>query len=153
METSAIMAFASAIFAAAIAITVGWHERRSIAHWSFLLGMAMLAAESICAGLAADAVPPEQIMYWQKWKFAVMALLPGVWLFFSLTYARGNYREFLVKWRVALISFCIAPLTLTILFNGRLINSVVRSTHGDHWIMRLGASGLALYLLLLLAAV
>src|ERR1043166_739910 len=153
MDTSAIMAFASAVFAVTIAIIVAWHERRLIANWSFLLGMAALAAESICAGMAADALPLEQIVFWQKWKFVAMALLPSVWLFFSLTYARGNYREFLLKWRIPLVGFSILPIVLATAFNGSLINSVVRSSHGEHWILRLGAAGIILYLLLLVAAV
>ena len=73
-----------------------------------------------------------------------MSLLPGTWLLFSLTYARGNYREFIGRWRFALAAAFIAPLTLAVLFRDHLIvNVYVAEAHG--WVFALGWSGMAIY--------
>src|SRR5437868_3182960 len=152
MDLSVILAFASALFALAMALTLAWHERRSLAYWAFIAGMIVLAAEGICSGLAADAMTPEATIYWQNWSLVAMALLPGPWLLFTLTYARGNYREFLVKWRLLLIAAFAAPIALALFSGGKFI-ALGHTTTGDHWILRLGAAGLGLYLLFLLSAV
>ena len=73
-----------------------------------------------------------------------MSLLPGTWLLFSLTYARGNYREFIGRWRFALAAAFIAPLTLAVLFRDDLVVDVhVAEAHG--WVFALGWSGMAIY--------
>src|SRR5437867_4000687 len=115
MDISAILAFASAIFAVTMAFTVAWHERRSIAHWSLAAGMVVLATESLFSGLSADALAPAEAAHWQNWRLLASSFLPGIWLFFSLCYARGNYREFLVRWRLPLISAFLAPVGLALL--------------------------------------
>src|SRR5438445_11069044 len=98
MDFTVILAFGSGLLAVALALTVAWHERRSLAHWAFGTGMVLLAAESVFSGLAADSVLPEEVIYWQNWRLFIMAFLPSTWLFLSLTYARGNVREFLATW-------------------------------------------------------
>jgi hypothetical protein len=90
MDLAVILAYASALFAIALALTTAWRERRSLTYWFFAAGMAGLAAESIFAGLSLDEVGPQEIIYWQNWRLLAMSLLPAPWLFFSLTYARGN---------------------------------------------------------------
>ncbi len=147
------MAFASAIFGAMTALIVAWHERRSLAHWAFVAGMAAFAVESILSGLAADAVLPEDIAFWQNWRFIAMAFLPGIWLFFSLTYARGHYREFTTNWRLPLAAAFLVPIAMVALAGGKLIASIGRTTTGDHWILKLGGQALILQLVFLIGAI
>src|SRR5437667_1750654 len=123
MDLSVILAFGSAILAIAIALTVAWHERRSLAHWLFVAGMGVFAAESVLSALSADAVAPQEIVRWQNYRLASMALLPGIWLLFSLTYARGNYKDFLSKWRFPLGAAFLAPIALVLLAAGSLVTS------------------------------
>jgi putative PEP-CTERM system histidine kinase len=153
MDPSVILAFAAAVLAAALAMTVAWQQRRSKAYWSFATGMAILAVESVLSGLSTDAVLPNEIVYWEHWRLLAVSLLPGPWLLFSLTYARGNAREFLAKWRVPLAGAFIVPLALTLLCRGNLAVEVDRADSGDFWFFRLGFVGVAFYLLLLLSAV
>ena len=56
------------------------------------------------------------MVYWQSWRLLAMSLLPGIWLFFSLSYGRGNYREFLARWRFLLIAAFLIPLVLMVFF-------------------------------------
>jgi putative PEP-CTERM system histidine kinase len=114
MNTAAMLAFASAIFCGVVAVTVIWNERRSVVHLAFVAGMALLALESIFSGLAwqATTVSWNQVLYWQGCKLWTDSLLPGVWLFFALSYGRGNYREFLNRWKFLLVAAFLVPLGL-----------------------------------------
>src|SRR5258708_38935307 len=123
MEPTVILCFISALFAGGIALGTAWQGRRSVARWAFIAGMAVLAAENVLAILSADAVLPEDIVYWQRWKFLATSLLPGTWLLFSLTYARGNFREFLTKWRLPLVTAFVLPIGVVMVFGRSLLVS------------------------------
>ena len=64
--------------------------------------MATLAIESLLAGVSLNAGTLNGALHWQRLVFIAKSLLPGFWLWFSLAYSRGNYREFLTKWRLVL---------------------------------------------------
>ena len=145
--------FASAACSGALAIGVLFRARRSVARWTFAAGMAVLAAEGVCSGLTAGATSPEGIIYWQQWSLLALSLLPGVWLVFSLSYARGNAREFLTKWRLPLAGAFLLPVALAAVFRESLIISLQLDAAADHWMLRLGWSGIALYLFLLVGSV
>ena len=98
VQTDVLLAVSGAVFAAALAVTAGWNGRRSLAQLAFACGMAVLALESMFATLAASVAAPDQMLYWQNWRFASTSLLPGLWIFFSFTYARGNDRELWRRW-------------------------------------------------------
>jgi hypothetical protein len=153
MNSEVIIVFISAAFSGALAFTVAWHERRSIAHWAFTAGMLALALEGIFAGLAADAALPEDVVYWQDWRLVAMSCLPGLWLFFSLSYGRGNYREFLKRWSFFLILAFAGPIGLAVMFREELIASIGQADTNQHVILRLGTPGVILNLLFLLGAV
>lgn len=153
METAFILAFASAILSGTMALGVVWVGRRSLAHWSFAVGMAVLAIESLFAGLAANAVAKDNLLYWQNCRLVAMCFLPASWLFFSLSYARGNARENLARWRLGLVAAFLVPVGLAIAFRDRLIMLDYPTGPAGPWLLRLGAPGLALNLLFLLSAV
>ena len=120
-NASALLAFTSAFFGVALAVAVVANRRRSLVHFFFAAGMLALAAESTFNGLSFKATTVEEIVYWQHWRLLATSFLPGIWLFFSLSYSRGNHQEFLQRWRLALVAFFFAPLVLGIFFNGELI--------------------------------
>ena len=153
MSPASILAFAAFLCAGGLAFAVAWYERRSIVHWSFAAGMAALAVESLFFGLSANAVVLDAAAHWQFLGMVAMSFLPGFWLFFSLTYARGNYREFLARWRlVAAVAF-IAPVVLALTFPDEVIIAVGKPSGTEHLMLRLGFAGTGLHLLLLLSAV
>lgn len=147
-----MLAFASAIFCGILALIVAWNERRSLAHWAFVLGMVALAVEDVCFALTADAASPQEMVAWQNWRLIAMSFLPGVWLIFSLTYARGNYSEFLKRWRWFLAAAFVLPIGLAIVFGDDLIVKVGQTETG-HWMFGLGIPGTVLNLFFLLGAV
>ena len=147
-----MLAFASAVLCGTLALMVVWNSRRSVARWTFVVGMAAMAAEEVFFALAVDAVKPDEMVYWQNWSLAAMSLLPGIWLLFSLTYARGNYSEFLKRWRWALVAAFLLPIGLVILNGDDFIVSISKTKTGP-LMFNLGIPGYALNLLSLIGLV
>src|ERR1700722_7956897 len=152
MNIAEILAFTGALFSGALAFIVTWRERGSVAHRSFAAGMAVLAIEGIFNRLSLDATSLEEMIYWQDWVLISISFLPGIWLLFSLSYGRGNHREFLNRWRFFLILAFLIPVGLVVLFRGKLIVSANQNDAG-HWIFALGIPGISLNLLFLVGAV
>jgi putative PEP-CTERM system histidine kinase len=153
MSYASIIAFGSALFGGAMALATAFKARRSLPHWSFAAGMAALAAESLFSGLAANSALLETVAYWQGYTFLAMAFLPGFWLCFSLTYARGNYREFLAHWQLVLAAAFITPLVLALFFPDEVITAIGKPTEDGPLMLRLGLAGTGLHLVFLLSAV
>jgi putative PEP-CTERM system histidine kinase len=148
MNTANLFAFICALFGSALAFTVLWNERRSPVHLSFVLGMVVLVVESVLNGLSFQT-DFKDAMYWQQWRLVTMSFLPGIWLFFSLTYGRGNYREFIRRWKFALLAaFLIPPATAIACFQ-----SLVVIAEPPKPALMLETPGVALNLFLLAGAV
>ena len=152
MNVAGIITLISAFFSGALAFLVGWRERGSVAHRAFVGGMVALAMESIFNGLSLNATSVGEMTYWQGWGLLSSSFLPGIWLFFSLCYGRGNYREFLKRWRFFWILMFLIPVGLAVLFHNRLIVSAIQ-TRGGQWMFPLEIPGIVLNLLFLLGAV
>jgi len=152
MNIAAVLAFAGALFSGALAFVVFWRERGSVAYRSFVAGMAVLALESALNGLSLNAASVEEMVYWQNWVMASVSLLPGIWLLFSLCYGRGNFREFLKRWRFILVLAFLMPVGLVIMCRGQLIVSANQNYVG-HLIFSLGMPGIVLNCLFLLGVV
>lgn len=153
MNNAVIFAFTGASVSGALALVFAWYERRSMAHLSFVLGMALLAAESVFSGLTATATLPVEMVYWQNWRLLAMSFLPGVWLFFSLSYGRGNHWEFIARRRLLLGAAFLIPVVLMIWFRNALIVSVGQAEAGGHWMFGLGKPGIFLNIFFLIGAV
>jgi putative PEP-CTERM system histidine kinase len=83
-----------------------------------------------------------------------MSLLPCVWLLFSLTYARGNSREFLRRWRYTLGASLALPALLAFACPKRLLFSPLDLNEENvQWVFRLQPAGVALEVLILIGAV
>ena len=138
--------------AVGVALSVAAQARRSIPRWSFAVGMGLLAVESFCSGFGTDAILPETLVHWQSISLFALALLPGTWLLFTLTYARGNPSGFVRRWRVILLMSFLVPVGVAVVFHQQLIFAVAAPVPGQ-WLLQLGTPGRALYVILLLSAV
>jgi putative PEP-CTERM system histidine kinase len=150
MNIPAIIAFIGALFSGVLAFVVSWRGRAT-ARRSFAASMFVLAIESLFNGLAFDASYAEEKFFWEQCGLVAMSFLPGTWLFFSLSYGRGNYRDFLRRWRFALALAFLIPISLAILFRGQLIVSVNEAD--GRWIYGLGKTGVALNLMFLAGSI
>lgn len=153
MNDIAVLGFVSAICGLALALAVACRARRSLVPWSFVAGMAVLGMESLFAALAARSGIPRDIVHWEWLTLVTMSFAPGVWLLFSLSYARGNYREFLIQWRLVLTAAFLAPVLLVLLFPDELVVNIGRTAANQHWVLGLGIPGIVLNLLFLVFAV
>jgi putative PEP-CTERM system histidine kinase len=153
MSHVAILAFAGASFSGALALVFTWYERRSIAHLSFVAGMIGLAAECVFSGLAASSNLPDELVFWENWSLLAMSFLPGIWLVFSLSYGRGNHREFIVRWRFLLVVFFIIPIFLIFLFRNALIIKIGQENADAPLMLSLGMPGVFLQIFFLIGSV
>ena len=112
-----MLALAAAIFSAALAAAAACRKQRSLATWCFSAGMLTFALESLFGAIGNDALPPERAAFWETVALVAKSFLPGVWLTFSLTYSRANYRDFLVRSRWLVVgAFLIPVLSLAALY-------------------------------------
>jgi putative PEP-CTERM system histidine kinase len=110
VTSSSILAFVAALVSSLLGIAALVRKPGSVASWGFFAGMETLAIESVLDGISMNALLPEKVVEWQAFVFVARSFLPGWWLLFSLTYSRGNYREFLAKWRYPLALAFVIPL-------------------------------------------
>jgi putative PEP-CTERM system histidine kinase len=153
MNHSIILDFAAAAASGAVALVFAWYERRSVAHLSFVAGMILLAMEGVFAGLTASASLPGEMVFWQSCRLLAMAFLPGMWLLFSLSYGRGNHREFVARWRWMLGAFFLVPVILIAGFRNSLIVSLEPAKTSNNLMFGLGTPGVALNIFFLVGTV
>ena len=140
MNVTFALAISAAILSGTLALGVAIRAKRSFVRWTFVLGMLALSTESVLSGMSVDAVVPGEVVHWEMLRMIVVSLLPGVWILFSLSYSRGNAREFLAKWRLIVAAAFLLPAGLVVLFRENLIASIAGSAIEDHWILRLRPS-------------
>ena len=152
MNAAALLAIASAILCGVLALLTVWREKRSIVHLTFVAGLLALAAETVFRSLSWAAAGIQETVGWQYAGLAPTALLPGLWLFFSLSYGRGNYREFLKRWQYLLLAAFLIPIILVAVAAEELF-SVSRPVETGQLTLALGATGYMLTVLFLVSMV
>ncbi|RXK52930.1 PEP-CTERM system histidine kinase PrsK [Oleiharenicola lentus] len=154
MSLEIILDYVGVLLAGLLGCAALLRANGSADRWAFAVGMLLLAAERLCAGLAVQRadLPPE-VFKWQVWRLHLVALLPAPWLAFSLTYARGNAREFLRKWRFGLLAAALLPPVVALALRQDLIISSHALGDSQTLLLRLGLAGTAMQLALLAAAI
>ena len=112
----------------------------ALASWLFFAGMVLLAAEPALDYQVALAASAAEIDHWLRRSMLLKSLVPGVWLGFSLVYARGNQDEFLSHWKWTLLTALLIPVALVLGFPDRLFGAVER---GTGMAIQLGSAGKA----------
>ena len=113
---SSIMSYIAAAGAFGIAVAVVLRNYRSFIHVVFAVGMALFGIEALLICLAAQASFADDMLQWQWYRLLASSFLPGVWLMFSISFARANYREFLSRWKWTLAGLFIVPPCLVLFF-------------------------------------
>jgi putative PEP-CTERM system histidine kinase len=90
----------------------------ALASWLFLAGMVLLAADCLLSQLLGLEADTGTVGAWTRVAMLVKSLLPGVWLGFSLVYARGQPRETLNRWKWGLLAALLVPAGLVLGFPG-----------------------------------
>lgn len=153
MILSLFLPYTSAFFVVVLAVIAVARSHRTLADWMFAAGMLLLGFENIFIGLTDSATALDAIVYWETWRILALSLVPGTWLLFSLSYARGNAVEFVARWKLPLIGAFVVPTLIAIIFRDRLIETIVENAIESHWVLRLGWAGFVLNLALLVTSV
>ncbi len=153
MILSLLLPYTSALCVAVLAVIAVARSHRTLADWMFAAGMFLLALENVFIGLTDATQSIDGVIYWETWRMLTLSLLPGTWLLFSLSYARGNAVEFVTRWKLPLIGAFVAPILVAVLYRDQLLEAAFDSSSGSRWALRLGWSGFVLNLGLLMASV
>ncbi len=147
------LAFLTAAFSAGLGIAaLAVRTRPTLVQWSFALGMLLMGAEAVLAGLSFEA-PAEELLVRQRWMHLVISGLPLPWIFFSVSYSRGGYQEQIRRWIVPLCMVGLLPIGIAAFGWEDLVVRLPDDGKSDGWLVRLGTAGSAIKLLLLLASI
>ena len=147
-----ILHYSAACLSSGVAVFALLRDHRSFVHRIFALGLAALAIESIFMGLTAQALWLEQAMNWQHWRWNVSALLPAIWLLFSLRFGHERKRQLPVIWKWLVLAIFL----LNLFFAGLLRAEFFRDTPvymPNGWEFGLGWSGYVFHVCYLLSLV
>lgn len=118
-----------------------------LASWLFLTGMLLLAGESALDYHVLVAANPSELGTWLRRSLILKSLVSGVWLGFSLVYARGNQNEFLCHWKWSLVAALLMPVVLML----GLPERVFKAAEGGNSIaIQLGTAGKAWVIVVLM---
>lgn len=153
MHLLTFLPFLSSLFCLGIALFAFLRDKHSFTHRIFSIGMIVLSLEMGLTGMSFRSVSLSDILRWQELRMIATAFLPGVWLLFSLAFARANYGEFIKKWRWVTVSAFLAPVVLTTVLKREVFIEELSYLEASAWFLRLGWSGYAMQLAFLVCAV
>jgi putative PEP-CTERM system histidine kinase len=153
VSPNSVLALSAAAFSAAVAVAAACRRRRSLATWCFSAGMLTFALGSLFSAVKHDALLPERAAFWEALTLVTNSFLPGIWLTFSLTYSRANYRDFLVRSRWLIIgAFLIPLLSLPALYTP-LVDVISYQAPAQGWGLRFSEPAKILNVLILISTV
>ncbi len=153
MNFSSILSFISAFFAITLAIGVLYRDRRLFIHRVFATGMVLFALEAFLGGTILQSEVSEKVIFWYRVQLIITGLLNGVWLLFSMNFARGDEPfSFRKNGWVVTLSF-VVPLFFVIFFHKSFFSENPILYHSPYWMIRLGWSGHLFYLSSLLLGI
>ena len=118
----------------------------------FALGMALLALEQVFSAFAMRADFADELRRWQYLKLLAGGFVPGVWLAFSVCFAREDPKKLLLKWKWVLLASVVLPASLALFSPERLFPKVnLRLNH--EWMLSFGLPAYAYYIFYLAAAI
>ncbi|HTX72614.1 MAG TPA: GAF domain-containing protein, partial [Rectinemataceae bacterium] len=142
MNLGIVISYTAAVVAVALAGYVLSRDLRSMVHRVFAVGMVLLAVDALLTGLAGEASMPSDYLFWERARTYLTAMLPGMWIVFSLIYARANYRDHLSRWKWAIAGFCLIPIGIAIVLRDSLFAGGAFTERATwEWFLPLGAGG------------
>lgn len=154
MDIYSFISYLAALSSIGTALLVLFRDPHSFVHRTFAGGMAILAAQAALTGLGFQDISYVEVIPWQHYQLIPYALSLGVWLVFSLSFARANYREFLDQWKWVILAFLVLPLIPPVLFWEQVyVGSPIFGESSMLLFFRVGWAGYALRLVYLIGAV
>ncbi len=141
MNFSMVLAFVTAALTLTVVAVAIYRGRRSFVQSIFAAGMFLFAVEAILIGMVFYASTLDQFLFWQRWRLLTASLSPAIWLLFSVSFARANYREQIFRWKWVILLALLAPLAMTTVFYNRFIALVLSPLNTTTLFIRVGLSG------------
>ncbi len=153
MNFSFFIACAAAVFTAGIAITALLQDRHSFVHRIFAVGMLLFALDAGLVGLFYRTPFTTQFLLRQWLQPLVASFLPAVWLLFSVSFARANYKEQIYQWKWVLLASLALPVGLLTFFNNDFFiwSSVAEGEALS--LIRIGWAGYAWHLIWIISSI
>ena len=152
MTVAVLLSFIGAALCVGLAAVMLLRDSQSFVSRIFAAGMTILAIEAILNGMSVYADTYDEVNYWQRLRFLAASLLPGVWLVFSLSFARRNYHEFLTTWRWGIGAAFLVPLSLVVIGFPVFFVDVPFFDELSRWSLGLGWAGQGFFLFFLFEA-
>jgi putative PEP-CTERM system histidine kinase len=153
MNLNDILAYSVAAVTAGVAFFALWREQRSFVHRVFSAGMALLALDAALTRLVYGPFFLEHFQLWQTAGLMVASILPAVWLFFSLIFARTNYQEQVSRWKGVLALSLALPVGILIVFGNAFFNGPPVILGESTLFMQIGPAGYYWSLLMIVITV
>ena len=153
MTLPVILSFAAAYFSLILAFVVLAQQRKAFSSKAFALGMILLAAEEMVRGVSYAATAAEEVVHWERLRILLASLIPGIWLIFSLSYARSNFKNLLSRWKWTILAVFVLPLLLATIFRGSLFPGSPLIDRSGTQELQLGGAGWAFYLISMMSIV
>jgi len=147
VNLSFIIAVFAAVFTAGLAVAAFLQDRHSFVHRIFAAGMLLFALDAGLVGLFYQAPFTTQFLLRQWLQPLVASLLPAVWLLFSVSFGRANYKEQISQWKWVLLASLALPVGLVTFFNGNFFIWSSVAEGGALSFIRIGWAGYAWHLL------
>ncbi|MFO7568659.1 MAG: PEP-CTERM system histidine kinase PrsK [Smithellaceae bacterium] len=135
------LAIGTAVVTLLVAAIAVYRGRRSGVQGIFAAGMLVFAAEAALTGMVFYAATLEDFLRWQKIRLIVSSVAPGVWLLFSVSFARANYTEQIARWKWILGLAVVIPLLMTTVFYTSFITLVLSPQDTTTLFIRIGWPG------------
>ena len=143
-----ILSLFSILSSATVALLMFVKNKKGLPNITFALGMLSLAV--IEFGDLMTSGEPHNMLSYNKASLVVESLMPGLWLLFSLTYSRKEYKEISAFWKLALF---ISALPLFFVVSLPFDLFFYSQDTGIEKITFLNAAGYYFYLFILIYAI
>ncbi|HZZ18198.1 MAG TPA: XrtA/PEP-CTERM system histidine kinase PrsK [Opitutaceae bacterium] len=127
--------------------------QRKTADWIWVYGMATLAVEAILAGLVSLAHSRDAVFPFQLYRTLSVSLVPGIWLLFSFTFARGDAFEYLKSRPLRSLALVAALPIFAAVFRYHLIGGFRFSDPDSPLLLDIGWAGVIVYAALLVSSI
>lgn len=142
--------FAAAACSFLLALVSLLPSKSSLAKWWFFAGMALLGADAFVTGLGLRAVEPSDVIGWLTLGLILKSAVAPAWLGFSMTYARGDYRQLPARRIVPIAIAALLPFGLSLALQSQLLTPRFNAGANELSLnLQLDTAGKALNVLLL----